>query len=333
MSNHSGVNNRQRCISTELANLAIPPNLSKQAKLRLSWMDYARRSGDVSLTCRHFGISRSLFYKWHYAYVRLGPKGLESRSHRPHQVRLPTTPTPVVDIVRSLRKANPEMSKYKLAVLLSREHGLTLSPSTIGRIITRYQLFYARPVRPKGHPMRRRNRPKLPSHLKGALPGELVEVDVKHLPGVGVTRYAFVTIDRATRKTAVHVSSTISSKQGALAWQKAMTSLGLSHPSVLTDNGSENLGAFAQLLEDTQVPHYFARPRTPKDKPYVERFIGTLEREFIQWGGIGYSVAEQQELVDAWLTKYHDYRPHQALGYLTPNAYAEKLRTEVSTML
>jgi transposase InsO family protein len=316
------------------SSLPIPLHLSKDAKLRLQWIDYYHKRRDVSLTCRHFGIGRSLFYKWKNRYDRLGPKGLEEVSKRPARVRTPTTPTVHVDLIRTLRRAHPEYSKYKLRVILERDHGVTLSDSTIGRVITRYKLFFTRPVKPKGHPQRRAAaRKRLPKGLVGIRPGELVEVDVKHLPFADKTRYAFVTIDRATRRTSIHVSSTISSTQGAAAWRKAVADLGLTSPSVLTDNGSENLGAFAKLLQNENIPHYFARPRTPKDKPYVERVIGTLERECLQWGGVGYNVADQQELIDAWLAKYHSFRPHQALGYLTPDAYASRLEGEVSTML
>lgn len=329
---YSGGLRMRRELPNSWVRLPVPPNLSKAAKVRLSWMDYHHRHHDAALTCRHYGISRSLFYKWKYRYDRLGPKGLEVVSKRPHKTRTPMTPTTHIDLVRSLRKQNPELSKHKLSVILARDYSIVLSASTVGRIITRYNLFFARSVKPKGHPMRRLNRPKLPKELRGVQPGELVEVDVKHLPAMGGRRYAFVAIDRATRQVAVHVSSSISSSQGVVAWNKARTTLHLTDVAVLTDNGSENLGAFAKLLQDEKTPHYFARPRTPKDKPYVERFIGTLEREFIQWGGIGQSVSEQQELMDEWLQKYHDFRPHQALNYLTPNAYAEKIRTEVSTM-
>jgi len=37
-------------------------NLSKQAKLRLQWMDYYQKRKNVSLTCRRHGISRKTFY-------------------------------------------------------------------------------------------------------------------------------------------------------------------------------------------------------------------------------------------------------------------------------
>lgn len=328
---HHGLGMR-RILPSSLSRLPVPVNLSKPAKLRLQWLDYYRAHPDASLTCRHFGIGRSLFYKWKKRYDQLGPRGLEDTSRRPHQVRPPTTPTAHVDLIRTLRRAHPEFSKYKLHVILKRDYDVRLSASTVGRVISRYQLFFTRPVRPKGHPRRLGQRRRLPRDLGVLRPGDLVEVDVKHLPFMSQKRYAFVAIDRATRRTAIHVSSSISSLQGAVAWHKAVQALGLDHPAVLTDNGSENLGAFAQLLQDEAVPHYFARPRTPKDKPYVERVIGTLERECIQWGGVGFTVAEQQEVIDEWLNKYHSYRPHQALGYLTPDAYAGKLKAEVSTM-
>lgn len=322
----------RRTLPSSLSRLPVPLNLSKPAKLRLAWLDYYRVHQDVSLTCRHFGIGRSLFYKWKKRYDQLGPRGLEDTSKRPEHLRTPTTPTPQVDLIRRLRREHPEYSKYKLRVILERDYGVTLSDSTVGRIISRYHLFFDRPVRPKGHPRRLGQRQRLPRSLTGLGPGDLVEVDVKHLPFMSSKRYAFVAIDRATRRTAIHVASTISSTQGAVAWRKAVQTLGLEHPAVLTDNGSENLGAFAALLQAEAIPHYFARPRTPKDKPYVERVIGTLERECIQWGGVGFTVAEQQEVIDEWLVKYHSYRPHQALGYLTPDAYTAKLKSEVSTM-
>jgi|GEM_PF-5870643 len=38
-------------------------DLSAEGKLRLEWIIYAELSGNVSQTCRHFGISSSVFYK------------------------------------------------------------------------------------------------------------------------------------------------------------------------------------------------------------------------------------------------------------------------------
>ena len=63
-------------------------SISKKACSRLKWIDHYRKaSKNVTLTCRHFGISRSLFYKWHNRWQRLGLKGLESKSTKPHLFR------------------------------------------------------------------------------------------------------------------------------------------------------------------------------------------------------------------------------------------------------
>lgn len=301
--------------------------LTKAAKLRLSWMDYYQGHGrNAALTCRYFGISKSCFFKWKARLDRLGLTGLEDQSKRPDKVRKPTTPPDVVAAIRTLRKANPEYSKYKLQVILKRDYGYSVHASTVGRVISRYNLFFVPPVKQKGHPGRRQSIAKLrkPSDLVVAHPRDLVEVDVKHLPNIGAKRYAFVAIDVVSKETTVHVASTISSSQGALAWRKAVDQLGLPK-ATLTDNGSENMGAFAKLLQSQPTEHYWARPHTPKDKPHVERFIGSLERECLQWSGVATDLQDQQQIIDQWLTKYHSYRPHQALGYLTPDEYKAKI--------
>jgi len=37
--------------------------LSREARVRLAWMDFYRRCRNVAHTCRHFGISRQTFYR------------------------------------------------------------------------------------------------------------------------------------------------------------------------------------------------------------------------------------------------------------------------------
>ena len=325
---NTGVHTRIGVVVPKLGSIKTTISLSKEAKLRLGWIEfYYSHNNNARLTCRHFGIVHKTFYLYLNRFKNQGLIGLERRSSRPNNVRKPLTPIPVLDIVKKLRKANPELSKYKLAIILKRDYGYNLSPSSIGRIITRYNLFFKAPVKPKCHPYRRTNIIKLrkPKEFKPINPLDLVEVDVKHLPNLSTKRYAFVAIDVVSKQVAIHVASTISSTQGALAWKKAVHKLGLPK-AVINDNGSENMGAFSELIASQPLKHYWARPHTPKDKPHVERFIGTLERECLQWGGVALNLADQQAIINEWLIKYHNYRPHQALNYLTPNEFKEKLK-------
>lgn len=327
---HTGTQTRTGVLVPRLSSIRQTVTLSKQASIRLKWIDYHHTHGNnVRLTCRHFGMAHRTFYRYYQRFKQQGLAGLEAHSHRPHNVRQPLTPLTVVDAVRKLRKANPEFSKYKLQVILKRDYGYSLSASSVGRVISRYQLFYTSPVKPKGHPQRRAHllRKRKPKDLLATKPGQLLEFDVKHLPSVGTKRYAFVAIDVVSKQAVIHVAQTISSHQAALAWKKTVHRLGLP-TAVLTDNGSENLGAFADLLKTQSTHHYFARPHTPKDKPNVERFIGSLEQECIQWGGLATDLSDQQQIINLWLKKYHSYRPHQSLNYLTPDEYSAKLQHE-----
>ena len=332
---HTGVQARIGVMVPGLNSIKTTVSLSKEAKLRLRWMDYYEvHDRNARLTCRHFGIHHKTFYRYYNRFKLQGLVGLESKSHRPNQLRSPSTPIPVIDAIKALRKANPEYSKYKLAVILKRDYSYSVSASTVGRIISRYNLFFTPPVKQKGHPGRRKSIDKLrkPKDFRPIKPLDLIEVDVKHLPHINGKRYGFVAIDVITKQATVHVASTISSTQGALAWKKAIYKLGLPK-AVLTDNGSENMGAFSELLQNQPTEHYWARPHTPKDKPHVERFIGTLEKECLQWGGVTTNQEDQQAIIDNWLNKYHTYRPHKALDYLTPDEYKAKLENkEVALM-
>ena len=196
--------------------------LSRQAKVRLAWMDYYQRCGNAALTCRRFGIHRSLFYKWRRRYKPGYLLSLEDRSQRPKKTRKPTTPLKTVGLIKRLRIKHPEYSKYKLSVILERDHALSISPSTIGRIISKHNLF-----RPKTTKWRRRPiRPGLPKTikpkgLKAVRPRQIYEFNVKHLRTyLGRKLYAFVAVD-----TFIMVSSSISSKQAALAWEGAVKRL------------------------------------------------------------------------------------------------------------
>ena len=307
--------------------------LSKAAKIRLKWMDHYARHGSAALTCRYFGISRTTFYKWQKRYKPGHILSLEERSRAPKAKRKPTTPSETVGLIKTLRLQNPEYSKYKLSVILSRDFNLEVSPSTVGRVINRCGLV------PPPKRRRRTSSAGLPKHpkpkgLKAIRSGQVFEFDAKHIRDVsGRKRYAFVTIDTFNRAAHIRVSSSISSKQAALAWEEATGRLGVPE-IVVTDHGSENLGEFAKRLHASPTDQLFARVRVPEDKPFVERMIGSFETECLARGGRAFSVAEQQQVANAWLAKYHYYRPHAALNYLTPHEFAAKMRAaEVFTML
>ena len=57
--------------------------LSREARVRLDCMDFYHRCRNVARTCRHFGISRQTFYRWHRRYNPYNLNTLEARSPPP----------------------------------------------------------------------------------------------------------------------------------------------------------------------------------------------------------------------------------------------------------
>jgi len=306
--------------------LASIAELSKEGQRRLRWIDYYLVKRNVSLTCRHFSIPRSLFYKWYNRFCELGLKGLETQSRKPHTVRKREIAWDAQNKIEHLRKDNPAWSKYKLSYILERDEGIIVSPSSVNRVFHDRELFWpntskARLAAKKSWRIRRIRAPKA---LRGAAPGSLVEIDVKTLNCLGSTYYQFTAIDTCTKMKYIEVFSNRSAKCGHKFINNMLTYFPFRVRHINSDNGGEFLAECHQLLERKKIAHYFSRARTPKDNPVVECTIKADEYEFWVWGNLTSTVKELNEKAKFWMEKFNTYRPHQALNYLTPKEFYEK---------
>lgn len=314
--------------------------LSRQAKHRLAIIEhYQNKTSNVSLTCRHYSISRSYFYKW---YARYNPKNLaslENQTTRPRRVRPATYNASFVNLIRKLRTDYPSYSAKKLARIVFRDYDETYSAATIGRIIKRFGLYFAAKIKiykQRAKIAQRAWKRRKPYLLKADRPRSVIEFDMKHIYLGGVKQYAFVAIDVLTKELVIHLANQPSSWQAKLALEKALDVFGRD-VVIVNDNGSENLKHAYAYLKEQDVIQYFARPHTPKDKPHVENVIGKLQQECLDEDRSHMTLAQRAKQISKWLNDYHFYRPHQALDYLTPSEFCAKLnltilRRQVSTM-
>ena len=59
-------------------------DLVRRASRRLAVLQHAEEvSGNVAATCRYYGISRNVFYRWKCRYEDEGLEGLKDRSSAP----------------------------------------------------------------------------------------------------------------------------------------------------------------------------------------------------------------------------------------------------------
>jgi transposase len=56
----------------------------RMVKLRLSWFRHVKEiTGNVAKTCRHYGISQTMYYRWYDRYLEQGLEDLKDCSKKP----------------------------------------------------------------------------------------------------------------------------------------------------------------------------------------------------------------------------------------------------------
>lgn len=301
--------------------------LSKDGQRRLKWIDYYLRKKNVTETCRHFDITRSLFYKWFNRYKKLGVKGLESRSCKPLKMRHREITFDVQSEIENIRRENPAWSKYKVSWILKRDFEIVCSPSSVNRVFHDKNLFWEKPINQaqisskKAWKIRRK---RAPQGLRGAAPGSLVEIDVKVLNTLGRTFYQFTAIDTCSKKKFIKIYSRKTANCGLKLVKEMISFYPFRVCHINSDNGGEFLAECDAYLNEKKITHYFSRARTPEDNPMVEATIKADEYEFWAWGNLCSTVEELNIKAKLWMDKFNNYRPHQALNYLTPTEYLKR---------
>ena len=100
--------------------------LARGAARRLAIIRHAQEvTGNVSATCRYFGITRQAFYSWLRRYEELGVEGLRERSRRP-RTSPNATRGEVVGKIIYLRQ-HYHFGPHKISMYLKRYHDVAVS--------------------------------------------------------------------------------------------------------------------------------------------------------------------------------------------------------------
>ena len=306
--------------------------LSRGAQCRLKVIRWHENHGrNVTRTADHFGYSRPTIYAWLKRYKRAGPKGLEDRSRRPHNLRKATWSTDLERRVLALREQYPRWGKDKLVVLLRRE-GLVVSTSMAGRILKHLkdtgQLIEPLPERRKSrkHPPR----PYAIRKPKGYLakePGDLVEVDTVDLrPLPGVILKHFTARDVVSRWDVLGVYTRATANTAAQFLDAVQERSPQDVKAIQVDGGSEFKADFEVLCQERGIRLFVLPPRSPKLNGCVERGNRTHREEFYEVYDLDWTVTGLRPDLLRWERIYNTIRPHEALGYLTPEEYITQWR-------
>jgi transposase-like protein len=108
----------------------------RKVRHRLAVIRHAEEvSGNVSATCRYYGIRRQVFYKWHRRYDELREAGLRDGSSRPLHSPTATDPEIVRKVVYLRRSYH--FGPGRISMYLKRYHDVAISPSGVRGILKR----------------------------------------------------------------------------------------------------------------------------------------------------------------------------------------------------
>lgn len=302
--------------------------LSREAQKRLAWFDYySRHDRNAALTCRYFGVSRQTFYRWKRRYNPEHLHSLEDGSHRPLRRRRPTWTVEQAERVRRLRERYPRWGKDKLAVILRRE-GWAVSVSMVGRLLTSLRQRGALTAPVLFRVKRRRSmagRPwalRKPKDYAVESPGDLVQLDTLDLrPAPGVVLKQFTARDMISRWDVIEVHRRATSSAATLFLDTLQRRLPFPVRALQVDGGSEFAALFEAACQRRSLRLFVLPPRSPKLNGQVERANRTHTEEFYEITPCSLPLAQLNQELQAWERTYNTVRPHQALGYLTPQEF------------
>ena len=285
----------------------------------------------VPMASKAQGVSRATGYKWIRRFRLEGRPGLVDRSSRPHHSPRLTPAAEAERIVQA--RATWRWGPDRLGPLLGHP------PSTVAAVLRRAGVPRLADIdRPTGLPVRR---------YQVCHPGALLHQDHKKLGrippggghrvlgraaapsrhrGDGYDHFEVFVDDRSRHSVVVPVADE-SGASAAGALEIALAELardGLRVERVMTDNGwAYRSAAYRAALG--QRPQTRTRPYRPQTNGKVERFIGTLVREWAYARPYASNAARLATL-PAFLDFYNQRRPHTALGGLSPAAVVNNVR-------
>jgi transposase len=237
--------------------------LARMAKRRLAILRHVGEvTGNVSLTCRYYGISRQCYYTWRRRYDAHGLDGLRDRSHRP-QIGPNATRTEVVGKITYLRQ-HSHFGPARIATYLRRYHEIQVSSSGVWRILKRLELNRLPASQRYERHDRRWKRYEKP------LPGHRVQLDVEFIaPLAGSSPrsprryYQFTAVDDCTRlrvlRTYPKRNQQTASSSWATSWSGSRSGSRSSRPTTGPSSAPASTGT-----SWTRAPATSASSRAPR---------------------------------------------------------------------
>ena len=277
---------------------------------------------DVAKVCPYG--KRSL-ERWLSGYRKRGEKGLEPKATIP-KTSPGETPIWIKERIIEKRKQT-KLCALKLHWRLQKE-GLDIPTRTVGKIIKSEGLTRKYRI----------NRIKYKYIKAERKPGELVEIDVKYVPGkiAGKRYFQYTAIDVASRWRYLRVFEGQSNYHSILFLADVIKGFKYKIEAVKTDNGSvftnyylgtnkrsdmtvKTLHALDVFCAENNIVHYLIDPGKPAQNGTAERSHREDQEKFYEQNKFR-NVNDLQKKIKVW-NDYYNNLEHCGLGGKTPNEF------------
>ncbi len=222
--------------------------------------------------------------------------------------------------MRELAAERRRFGYRRLHVLLRRE-GLVVNRKRTQRL-----------YREEGLMVRRRRSRKraigsrVPLLSVPALPNTRWSIDFVHDQMVCGRRFRILNIlDDVTKECLAAVADTSISGQRVARELTALIQHRGKPAMIISDHGTEfTSNAMLVWMHEHQVSWHFIAPGKPTQNGICESFQGRMRDEFLN-ETLFFSLDHARAALACWVVDYNEQRPHSALGYRTPAAYAAQL--------
>ena len=298
---------------------------------RLRWvLPIARREVTLKDAAALCPYGRRSLERWVATYKQGGEHALEPKSTRP-KTHPRETSIHVKELVIALRKKT-KLCALKLHWRLEKE-GIVLHERTVGKILRRENLTRKYRVRRVKY-----------KYLKASLkPGELVEIDVKYVPGpvLGKQYYQYTAVDVASRWRYLDVYEEQINGSSILFLDDVTGRFPYPLHAVKTDNHStftnyytsmnkrsdmtvKTIHTFDVFCASRGVVHYLIDPGKPAQNGTVERSHREDQEKFYERNTFR-SLADLRRKMRQWNVQYNNLE-HCGLNGKTPNEYLQDYR-------
>ena len=315
-------------------------SITQKLKYKQSVIKYSYKHG-VKKAAIQFNEWPKTIYRWRERYDGT-LESLKDKSRRPHSHPNQHTEEEI-KLIRDYKRNNKETGLVVLWVKL-KEAGYTRTIQGLYHVLQKLGIYEKAPSKAK----EKEKGEKIPV----TYPGEKVQIDVKYVPTVCLTKelrekgekfYQYTAIDEYSRLRYTWFTNAHDTYASSEFARRLVKYFPFKIKTIQTDNGFEFTNRlswqaffkskktmFENTLEELEIEYKVIKPHTPKQNGRVER-SHRKDQERFYYKRVFYNLEDLRNQGKEWRKEYNNF-PMRPLGWLSPNEFLKKYKSQEESL-